>query len=308
VRLETRVPVGLPPVLVDANQLELAVLNLAVNARDAMPGGGTLTIGAREVAIASSHPSGLPPGRYVSLTVADTGEGMDQATLQRALEPFFTTKDVGQGTGLGLSMVHGLAMQSGGRIMLHSRKGEGTTVELLLPVAEVAEPAASLGTPAKKTEARASRTVLAVDDDGLVLSGTVAMLEDLGHTVIAASSGDQALELVRTNGAIDLVVTDHAMPGLTGVQFAAEIKKFRPSLPVILATGYAQLSEGAPLDLPLLVKPFGQDKLEEAVQNAIRSKEEQAKVLSFRARGGAGSRGEWPGGRKRVLPSHDRLG
>jgi signal transduction histidine kinase len=307
VRLETRVPAGLPPVLVDAHQLELAVLNLAVNARDAMPRGGTLTIAAREQAIASNHPSGLATGPYVSLAVSDTGEGMDAATLKRALEPFFTTKGVGEGTGLGLSMVHGLAMQSGGRIMLHSRKGEGTTVELLLPTTESAEPAASHDPPAKTAAAGASRTILAVDDDGLVLSGTVAMLEDLGHTVIAASSGNEALDLARANDSIDLVVTDHAMPGLTGLQFAAELQTFRPGLPVILATGYAQFPDGVAVELPRLVKPFTQAQLAEAVQRAFRPKEERAKVVSFRGRKDAGSHNERSAGRKRVLSSYDRL-
>jgi signal transduction histidine kinase len=283
VRIETQVPPDLPQVLVDAHQLELAILNLAVNARDAMPRGGTLTIGAREESIASSYPSGLEPGRYVRLNVTDTGEGMDDVTLRRALEPFFTTKGHGQGTGLGLSMVHGLAVQSGGRIALHSRKGEGTTVELLLPVADAAKPAASPNTLAKAAAVGTSRTVLAVDDDGLVLTGTVAMLEDLGHTVVAASSGQQALELVRGNDAIDLVLTDHAMPGLTGIELAAELQKFRPGLPVILATGYAQLPEA--LDLPRLVKPFSQSQLAEAVQAGFRPKEEQANVVSFRTRG-----------------------
>jgi CheY-like chemotaxis protein len=306
VRLVTLVPAGLPAVLIDAHQLELAVLNLAVNARDAMPRGGTLTIGAREESIASNHPSGLAPGRYISLTVTDTGEGMDEATLKRALEPFFTTKGVGHGTGLGLSMVHGLAMQSGGRIMLHSREGEGTTVELLLPAADSAQTAGLLTAPAKAAAASAVRTVLAVDDDGLVLSGTVAMLEDLGHTVIAASSGQEALELVRNNDAIDVVVTDHAMPGLTGVQFAAELQTFRPNLPVILATGYAQLSEGAATDLPRLIKPFTQNQLAEAVERILGAKEERAKVVSFRSRGSdTPKRIGRSGGRKRVGPSHD---
>jgi signal transduction histidine kinase len=308
VRLEICVSGGLPAALADANQLELAVLNLAVNARDAMPHGGTLTIGAREELIAASHPTGLEPGRYVCLTVTDTGEGMDQETLKRALEPFFTTKAIGHGTGLGLSMVHGLAMQSGGRLVLHSRKGEGTRAELFLPVTAAAKATASLAASAKAAVDRACWRVLAVDDDGLVLTGTVAMLEDLGHTVIAASSGEEALDLVRNDDAIDVVVTDHAMPGLTGVQFAAELQTFRPTLPVILATGYAQLTEGAPADLPRLVKPFTQDQLAEAVQKAIRSKQEQANIVSFRTRGsGAGSRNEQPSGRKRAYPSHDRL-
>jgi signal transduction histidine kinase len=309
VRLETRVPEGLPRVLADANQLELAVLNLAVNARDAMPHGGTLSIDAREEPGASGHPGGVRPSRYVCLTVTDTGQGMDEETRKRALEPFFTTKGIGEGTGLGLSLVHGLAMQSGGRVVLHSREGEGTRVELFLPVAAAAEVTATHTASAKMVADRSRCTILAVDDDGLVLTGTVAMLEDLGHTVIAASSGEEALDVVRSNDAIDVVVTDHAMPGLTGVQFAAELQTFRPSLPVLLATGYAQLTEGAPADLPRLIKPFTQEQLAEAVQKAIRSKQEQANVVSFRTRGsGSGNRSDWSESRKRGLPTHDRIG
>src|SRR5215210_7622016 len=138
VQIETRFPLRLAPVLVDANQLELAVLNLIVNARDAMPEGGTITVAAREEVIRSSSAGGLRPGNYVSLSVVDTGIGMDEATLERVIEPFFTTKGIGKGTGLGLSMVHGLAEQSGGRLVLKSRKGHGTTAEIWLPVAEVA--------------------------------------------------------------------------------------------------------------------------------------------------------------------------
>ena len=192
IAIETRFPMALDKVLADPHQLETALLNLAVNARDAMPSGGALTIAAR--AETSVGDAALPAGRYVRLAVVDTGEGMDEATLARATEPFFTTKGIGKGTGLGLSMVHGMVEQLGGQFILKSRPGEGTTAELWLPVAD--NPAASVEAAGEPTpaELRRSLTVLAVDDDALVLANTRAMLEDLGHTVIAALSARQALE------------------------------------------------------------------------------------------------------------------
>ena len=188
----------LKPIRADANQVEMALLNLAVNARDAMPEGGQIILAARDVVVQTDEPDGLKAGRYVCVSVSDTGEGMDQATLSRAMEPFFTTKGPGKGTGLGLPMVHGLAQQSGGRFILKSRVGEGTTAELWLPVDE----AASAKEQSRPVSPEADRqhallVVLAVDDDGLVLTNTVAMLEDLGHTAMGASSGNEALEILR---------------------------------------------------------------------------------------------------------------
>jgi PAS domain S-box-containing protein len=257
----TRFSPSLRPIQADANQLEMALLNLAVNARDAMPDGGQLVLEANEQQVAAGNVHGLRPGNYVHLAVTDNGTGMDNATLNRALDPFFTTKGPGKGTGLGLSMVHGLTEQFGGRFALQSDKGKGTTAELWLPVAEArlravrADEAASTPAPQNRL------VVLAVDDDSLVLTNTVAMLEDLGHTALSAASGVQALEMLRRDHEVDLVITDQAMPHLTGVQLAEAIGHEWPDIPVILATGYAELPPGAGNDLPKLAKPFTQSDL-----------------------------------------------
>jgi signal transduction histidine kinase len=240
VQIETRFPLRLAPALADANQLELALLNLVVNARDAMPGGGIITIAAEEGAVGSDGPGGLRHGDYVCLSVTDTGEGMDETTLERAVEPFFTTKGVGKGTGLGLSMVHGLAEQSGGRLVLTSRKGEGTTAEVWLPVAAVQDRTAhqqdASGDAARNGLRLRTLTIVVVDDDSLVLMNTAAMLEDLGHEVIEATSGEQALRVLRRGKRIDLLITDQVMPGMTGTQLIAAIRAEWPHLPVVLAT------------------------------------------------------------------------
>ena len=282
--VETRFPLVLKSIEADPNQLELAILNLSLNARDAMPDGGEIILAAREENIASGHPSGLGGGRYIRLSVTDMGEGMDEETLRRATEPFFTTKGVGKGTGLGLSMVHGFAEQTGGRLFLHSRKGSGTTAELLLPVAKVAaQPVA----PAQGVPARAFRplTVLAVDDDALVLMNTVAMLEDLGHTAFEAYSGKEALEVLQREESIDLVITDQAMPKMTGIELAKAIKGEWPDIPVLLATGYADRVAEDDIGLPKLVKPFFQRDLAEAIMrmNPLRRKPEPVVPLRPRS-------------------------
>jgi PAS domain S-box-containing protein len=262
--IETRFPLSLNLVEADANQLELALLNLSLNARDAMADGGDIVLAAREENIPAGHRSGLEAGRYIRLSVTDTGEGMDQETLLRATEPFFTTKGVGKGTGLGLSMVHGFAEQSGGRFILHSQKGEGTTAELLLPVAKIStKPIAA--TPAPPAKALRPLTILAVDDDALVLMNTVHMLEDLGHTVFEAYSGNEALEILRRENSIDLVVTDQAMPKMTGTELAKIIKREWPEIPVLLATGYADRVRGDDMGLPKLTKPYMQRELADAI-------------------------------------------
>ncbi|MGB2587486.1 MAG: PAS domain S-box protein, partial [Pseudolabrys sp.] len=224
--LETHFPLSLKPIEVDTNQLELALLNLTLNARDAMPDGGDIILAAREESVAAAH-KGLEAGNYIRVSVTDTGEGMDEETLGRATEPFFTTKGVGKGTGLGLSMVHGFAEQSGGRLILHSQKDRGTTAELWLPVAKAsAQPV----NPAQAAPAKTVRplTILAVDDDALVLMNTVSMLEDLGHAVFEAYSGKEALEILRREDSIDLVVTDQAMPKMTGTELAKVIRSEWP--------------------------------------------------------------------------------
>lgn len=272
IRIETDFPSDLVTAAADPNQLETAVLNLAFNARDAMPEGGVLRIGGSNERIGHGHRSGLPEGDYVRLSVADTGTGMDARTLAQATEPFFTTKGVGKGTGLGLSMVHGMAEQLGGRLSLDSRLGHGTTVEIWLPAATAAAAAepAQLPPEAKVEVAAAARrlTVLAVDDDALVLMNTTALLEDLGHTVIEASSGREALATLESTQ-IDLLITDHAMPQMTGAQLIAAVGERWPALPVILATGYADLPAGAGAGVLRLNKPFWQADLEKAVCTAM---------------------------------------
>jgi CheY-like chemotaxis protein len=269
IAIETRFPLALDNVTVDPHQLETALLNLAINARDAMPGGGVLTIAARnDVTVGDAR---LRRGRYVRLTLRDTGEGMDADTLARATEPFFTTKGTGKGTGLGLSMVHGMVEQLGGQLILHSTPGEGTTAELWLPAAERPAATADSAAPTPAIEQTQALTILAVDDDALVLANTRAMLEDLGHAVIVAYSGEQALERLERNPAIDLVITDHAMPRMTGSDLAKKIKAHHPDLPIVLATGYAELPTDADANLPRLSKPYRQDALAQAVADAIRN-------------------------------------
>jgi PAS domain S-box-containing protein len=268
--IRTRFDPDLPLALTDANQLESALMNLVVNARDALSEGGQITIAGHHEALAADNALALPPGDYVCLSVADTGAGMDEATLQHAIEPFFTTKGVGKGTGLGLPMVHGLAEQSGGRLHLESRPGKGTTVEIWLPAAAIDAPAAVRDWGAYEAShvpgGTVRRKVLAVDDDNLVLMNTSAMLEDLGHIVVEAQSGAQALQLLSSDPDIDLLVTDQAMPNMTGLQLVATARALRPGLQVILATGYAELPVGAAGPaLERLAKPFTQAELAEVV-------------------------------------------
>ncbi len=224
VRIETRFPLGLPRANANSNQLEMALLNLAVNARDAMPQGGTVVIAARLESVAFAH-GRLQPGQYVCLSLTDTGEGMDEDTLARAIDPFFTTKEVGKGTGLGLPMVHGLAEQSGGQLVLRSQKGQGTTVELWLPVAKKTAQATEAEVPIQVPATEHRRLiVLVVDDDSLVLTNMAAMLDDLGHKVFEASSACEALAILRRESGIQLVITDQAMPHMTGLQLIEQIK------------------------------------------------------------------------------------
>ncbi|WP_448724071.1 PAS domain S-box protein [Pseudomonas farris] len=269
VNIETRFSPELEPVMGDVNQLELAVLNLATNARDAMPEGGKLVISAQIEEIHDQSQLSLAPGRYVCLSITDTGEGMDDATLASAMDPFFTTKGVGKGTGLGLSMVHGFTEQLGGRFILKSQKDVGTTAELWLPVAQ----ASSTTEPAIEETAmsRVPRLcVLVVDDDSLVLTSTSLLLEDLGHRVISAASGAQALELFDSEHDFDLVITDMVMPKMSGAQLAQAIRMIRPHLPIILATGYAERLEGFAARLPRLSKPFTQLNLVEVIALAMK--------------------------------------
>ncbi|MGE4219227.1 MAG: response regulator [Alphaproteobacteria bacterium] len=255
IRLVTPFAAGLPHARVDPAQLELALLNLALNARDAMPEGGTLRVDADRQVVGPEHGNGLRHGEYVRLSVTDSGVGMDETTLKRAIEPFYSTKGVGRGTGLGLSMVHGLAGQSGGALVLSSVPGKGTRAEIWLPVA--AEPADSPNAyEAEPIAGSQPATILLVDDEPLVRAATTDMLADLGHSVIQADSAVQALETLDSRPLPELVVTDYLMPGMNGAELAAAIRTRHPAMPILLMTGYAGLAGGTMADLPLLPKPF----------------------------------------------------
>ena len=249
----------LPLANADPNQLEMALLNLAVNARDAMPDGGTLRITASLVTLRPGHEVQLPPGDYIRLSVADTGVGMDKETAARAIEPFFSTKGIGKGTGLGLSMVHGLASQLGGALTVSSTLDVGTNIDLWLPVSETAPDAAIVtADPAAAYDHHGA--ALLVDDEELVRASTAQMLLDLGYRVVEAGSADEALRLVESELELDLLVTDHLMPGTTGAELAREVRTRRPALPTLIISGYADADAIAP-DLPRLTKPFRQHEL-----------------------------------------------
>jgi CheY-like chemotaxis protein len=243
------------------------LLNLAVNARDAMPGGGVLTIAATRESVRPGRPSRLRPGHYIRLSVRDTGVGMDEATRARAIEPFFSTKGIGKGTGLGLSMVHGLASQLNGGLNITSAPGEGTTVELWLPISSVVvEGAPQADGTSRPVNARG--TALLVDDEELVRLSTAAMLMDLGYAVIEAGSAEEALRLVKEGVVPDLLVTDHLMPGMNGVDLARALRSRRPSLPILIVSGYAD-TEGLDPDLARLTKPFRHFELAESLEGLI---------------------------------------
>ncbi|HEX8126604.1 MAG TPA: PAS domain S-box protein [Allosphingosinicella sp.] len=245
---------GLPAAKADPNQLEMALLNLGVNARDAMPEGGTLRITAGLDPVGADHRSGLRPGPYVRLSVADTGVGMDEATLKRAVEPFFSTKGIGKGTGLGLSMVHGLASQLGGALRVESRPGVGTNVELWLPASEVPVDESAAAVPASAARAK-SGTALLVDDEELVRESTADMLEELGYEVVKAASAEDALRLIGGGLRPDILMTDHLMPGMNGTDLANVVRAQLPGTPVLIVSGYAE-AEGIAAHYPRLVKPF----------------------------------------------------
>lgn len=260
-QIVTDFPLDLLHIHADANQFDLAILNLLVNSRDAMAKGGAIAIRATNVAAANEQ-------RFVELAISDTGIGMDETTLNRALEPFFTTKGVGKGTGLGLSMVHGMMEQLGGKLSIDSAIGKGTTIKLLFP----ATYARAASAPETHSEANINlqypTSVLAVDDDPLVLLNTVTMLEDLGFKVYQANSAKEALDVLQ-NTKVNLLITDQAMPTMTGIELIEQARKIDPSLPVVIATGYAELPDHTNATFKKLAKPFLQKDLEEAVASVL---------------------------------------
>jgi len=243
----------------DTNQLELALLNLILNARDAMPEGGHVIIAAANATLEDER--GVKAGRYVELSVTDSGIGMSRDTLKRCLEPFYTTKPVGKGTGLGLSAVHGMAVQSGGRLDVTSEIGIGTRVTIFLPATD-AVASEEMHVAEDREERLAHRRILVVDDEAIVATATSLMLEDLGHTVRWVTSGEAALDELRGDPTIDIVITDHVMPGMNGLAFVAKAKLVRPGMPVILATGFADVPASELAAIPRLAKPYGIGDLE----------------------------------------------
>jgi PAS domain S-box-containing protein len=273
--ISTNFPLKLPAVQADANQLEMALLNLIVNARDATPSGGPIQISATCETIKSGAALDLSTGSYIRLVVRDRGSGMDADTLRRATEPFFTTKGVGKGTGLGLPMVHGMTQQIGGKFELLSKVGDGTSAVLWLPIAD--EPAIDekMSEPVIDPPQVRRLIILAVDDDALVLMNTMALLEDLGHEVIDADSAATALEVFQSRGDIDLLLTDQAMPNMTGVELITALDEVRQGVPAIIASGYGEGVEIPGRSVVRLSKPFNQLKLAEAIAEVIKAERRQ---------------------------------
>ncbi len=256
--LKLAVAGGLPRITTDPSQFESSILNLVANARDAMPDGGVIEVGASVQEAAVGTVVGLAAGRYVCVRVVDTGEGMDEQTLSRVVEPFFTTKGVGKGTGLGLAMVDGLVAQSGGKLVLHSAPGKGTTAEMWMPISKDESAACQAQAPAgQDVEAL---DILLVDDDPLVLDNASALLEDLGHRVTALDSAQAAMDRLATQARFDMVVSDYAMPGINGVDLGRWVAAHRPGLHFVLASGFADIA-ALPQDMVRLAKPYSQDDL-----------------------------------------------
>jgi CheY-like chemotaxis protein len=233
-----------------------------------MPDGGLLTIAATTETIEIGHRSGLPSGSFVRLSVSDTGAGMDAATMQRAIEPFFSTKGIGRGTGLGLSMAHGLASQLGGALTIQSKLGLGTTVELWLP--EAVEPLSASPQPVEPSAGRTEGLAIVIDDEDLVRASSAAMVAELGFNVVEANSAEAALGLLDEGLEPDLIVTDHLMPGMSGTDLARLLRERRPSLKLLIVSGYAD-ADGIIPDLDMLRKPFRASDLASAIR-ALTSK------------------------------------
>jgi CheY-like chemotaxis protein len=284
IHIETKHHCGLWAALVDPTQLELAVLNLAINARDAMEVGGTLKVATKNATLGTPRaPEEPAAGDFVAVSVSDTGTGMTDEIRAKVFEPFFTTKEVGKGSGLGLSQVLGFAKQSGGGVCIESRPGAGTCVHIYLPRAEadVANPD-TVPARADVAQARHGLTILLIDDDNAVREVTRAMLHDLGYRVLEAGSGAAALDLVERERKIDLMIADFAMPGMNGAELARLAQAKRPTLPVLFVTGYADRTALAGVSEARIVsKPFVEDELAHKVQLALAGSDSR-KVIRLR--------------------------
>ncbi len=274
ITVDVQLAPDLPPLLADKGQLETALVNLATNARDAMPRGGRLIFAAclDVVRQTADQRLDLRPGEYIRLSVTDTGSGIDQRTLTRVLEPFFSTKPSGQGTGLGLSMAKGFAEQSGGGLTIDSTPGHGTVVQLWLPAATPPEAPAEPNAPEKPTRHDCGKRILLVDDEVMVRETLAAALEDAGYTVLTAQDGAVALELLRSSVAVDVLVTDLSMPGIDGLTMIRQAQRERPALPAVLLTGYAghgaqlAVGESVPGAFSLVRKPVTAAQLSDRIE------------------------------------------
>ena len=266
IRIETKLHRGLWPAMVDPTQLELAMLNLAINARDAMQVGGRLAVHTENVTLGPAlYPEDPPAGDYVAICVADTGTGMTEDVRAKVFEPFFTTKEIGKGSGLGLSQVLGFAKQSGGGVRIESRVGEGTSIRIFLPrtKAKAEERSPSAPAIAAHKDAPAAR-ILLVDDDHAVREVTSTTLRDLGYTVVEAGSGGAALDILTREPTIDLLIIDFAMPGMSGAEVARQVRAKRPTLPILFITGFADRAALAGVSETHIVgKPFVNDELDD---------------------------------------------
>ncbi len=277
VHIKTLLEQALWPALVDPTQIELIILNLAINARDAMEVGGELIVstGNAMLSVPPSRPEEPPQGDYVVLSVTDNGTGMTDEVLQRAFEPFFTTKDVGKGSGLGLAQVFGFAKQSGGGVRIDTVFGRGTSIHVFLPraqpIIESSEEQAERRIMANRSRDNRNTLILLVDDDGDVREVTAKMLRDLGYQVLEAGSGGAALDILAREPQISLSILDYAMPGMSGVDVAQEVHKRRPGLPVVFITGYADLTALKDVsDEQIVQKPFREEDLAEKVSRNLR--------------------------------------
>jgi len=271
IEIKTMLQAGLWPAMIDPTQIELVILNLAINARDAMEVGGALTVETGNVTLGQpSRPEEAPAGDYVMVAVTDTGSGMDETVMTKVFEPFFTTKEVGKGSGLGLSQVFGLAKQSGGGVRIDSTVGVGTSVQVFLPKASMEPDLDTIIAPEAPAIRPHNVQVLLVDDDSAVREVTAGILHDLGYGVIEAGSGGAALEVLDREAAIDLLLVDFAMPGMNGAEVAREVHARRPGLPILFVTGYADTDALASAgDDGILRKPFVEKDLAAKLRSVL---------------------------------------
>jgi signal transduction histidine kinase/CheY-like chemotaxis protein len=288
VRIETVLAGELWPAMIDPTQIELAILNLAINARDAMAVGGTLAVETSNAVLGEPRSaSEPPPGEYVCVAVSDTGSGMPDHVLAKVFEPFFTTKEVGKGSGLGLSQVLGLAKQLGGGVRIQTRVGEGTSVKLYLPRANGKTAIEPSPRPAVHAPRPSGHTVLLVDDDSAVREVTGSILQDLGYHVIEAGSGGACLDMLDRRTDIDVILLDFAMPGMNGAEVAREIRSRLPTMPILFATGYAAVDALMEASEDNIVrKPFVEAELADKLRRALGLAPSDAEIIPLRARSG----------------------